>query len=129
MRGEGLLRKIRFPLMDGEYLATEAERLLPLDVGLHGLLLDAFKVKNAVPKRRRVDLSFLDARALVPRGKARWEDYAGERRLAAHGSVSSLAACWGYVCGGLRSGSIQVWSRSSGRSTLEQERMDKTIHV
>ena len=51
VRGEGLLRKIRFPFMDGEYLAAVAGGLLPDDVGLDGLLLDSFRLKN-VPRHK-----------------------------------------------------------------------------
>ena len=121
VRGERLLRKIRFPFMDGKYLAAVAGGLLPTDVGLDGLLLDSYRL-NTFPCHEwaQVKLRFLDASVLVQRGKVIWEKYeeGGERRLAAGQWVYSVAACGGYVCGGLHDDSILVWSMS----TLEQGR-------
>ena len=41
LRGEGLLRKVRFPFMEGLYLANVARDALPGHAGLDALLLDA----------------------------------------------------------------------------------------
>ncbi len=65
--GEGLLRKIRFPLMDGKYLASVAGGLLSMDVGLDGLLLDSYRLNTFL--RAQVNQRFLDAQVLVPRGE------------------------------------------------------------
>ena len=132
LRGEGLLLKIRFPFMDSMYLADLASRPAVDGAGLDGLLLDSSTLRG-VPRHLWAgrQLRFLDARALAPRGRVRWEDYAaaggGERRLAAGQWVCRVAAHGGYVCGGLRDGSIRVW----GRSTLEEERtlIGHTSHV
>ena len=132
LRGEGLLLKIRFPFMDSMYLADLASRPAVDGAGLDGLLLDSSTLRG-VPRHLWAgrQLRFLDARALAPRGRVRWEDYAaaggGERRLAAGQWVCRVAAHGGYVCGGLRDGSIRVW----GRSTLEKERtlIGHTSHV
>ena len=128
VRGEELLRKIRFPFMDGEYLATVRGRTAlegrrSEDVGLYELLDDSVFLRS-IPRRNwaHANLRSLDARVLVPRARPqlRWEDCAGggDRRLAAGRPVPSVAADGDYVCGGLDDGSIQVWSRS----TLQQER-------
>ena len=125
MRGSGLLRKVRFPFMDGRYLADVSSEPGVEDVGLEGLLLEAGTLKSEPREawgRRR--LRYLDARVLVPRDSlslsVRLEEYEGgrERRVMAGHTVGSVAAHDGYVCGGLDDGSIRVWSRS----TLEQER-------
>ncbi len=120
VRGEDLLRKIRFPFMEGLYLATVARGLLPEDFGLEGLVNDSCILKG-VPRHlwAGVNVKFLDAKVLVPRGKGRWEDYIGatERRLVAGEHVYSVAAHGGYACGGLESGSIRVWCRP----TLEEK--------
>ena len=120
VRGSGLLRKVRFPFMDGKYLADVSSEPGVEDVGLEGLLLDALVLKSEPREawgRRR--LRYLDRRVLVPRGSVRWEEYVGggERRLAAGLPVHCVAAHGAYVCGGLEDGSIRVWSRS----TLEQD--------
>ena len=121
VRGSELLRKVRFPFMHARYLAHISSEPGVEDVGLDGLLLDAGMLKSEPREawgRRR--LRYLDARALVPRGRVRWEEYkgGGERRLAANHAVLTVAVHGGYACGGLWDGSIWVWSRS----TLEQER-------
>ena len=110
-RGSGLLRKVRFPFMDGRYLADVSGELGLEDVGLDGLLLDVgilqSEPREGWGKRR---LRFLDARVLVPRGRMRWEEYegGGELRLAAGQRVHSVAAHGGYVCGGLEIGRAHV---------------------
>jgi hypothetical protein len=124
MRGEGLLRKIRFPFMSGAFLAGEARGILPESAGLEVLVLEAGLLKHRAPHLwGGMELSYLDAKVLVPRrGRGvNWAEYAGggERRLAAgqwayYVSVHSR----GFVCGGLHDGSIRVWNRA----TLEVER-------
>ena len=41
LRGEGLLRKIRFPFMSADFLVREARDLLPESAGLEVLVLEA----------------------------------------------------------------------------------------
>ena len=68
MRGEGLLRKIRFPFMSGDFLVLEARGLLPESAGLELLVLEAGLLKHrAANLWRENDLRYLDAKVLVPR--------------------------------------------------------------
>jgi hypothetical protein len=122
-RDAGLLRKVRFPYMGGEYLAdlwSEAGQEL---AGLDGLLSDALALKSK-PRSLwgTMKLRHLDARMLVARRGfgVRWEEYVGggERRLEAGQEVYSVAADEEYVYAGLEDGSIRAWSRS----TLEEVR-------
>jgi hypothetical protein len=124
MRGEGLLRKIRFPFMSSLFLADEARGMLPASSGLEGLVLESGFLKGmAADLWAGRNLRYLDAAALVPRRErgVDWAEYAGggETRLA----VDQVARCAsahgsGFVCGGLEDGSIRVWNRA----TLEAER-------
>ena len=97
VRGEGLLRKIRFPSMALEYLAIGAGLLLE-DVGLNGLLYDSLRLKVLKFSLWPTVTHSLDARVLVPRARrqVRWEDYlgGGERRLAAGQVVYRLFLFW-----------------------------------
>ena len=118
-RGSGLLGKVRFPLMEGAYLA---DLLREAGGELTGLVREALGLQS-VPRDEwdRQRLRHLDGKALVGRrGGVKWEEYVGggERRLAAGQYMQSLAVDGGHVCGGLDVGRIGVWSRSS----LEQER-------
>ncbi len=125
MRGEGLLRKIRFPFMSGVFLADEARGMLPGSAGLEVLVLEAGLLKHRAPHLwAGMELSYLDAKVLVPRrGRGvNWAEYAGggERRLAAGQWAYSVSVhSRGFVCGGLHDGSIRVWNRA----TLEVERI------
>jgi hypothetical protein len=118
VRGVGLLRKVRFPYMQGEYLADLSSEDGPELVGLDGLLIDALAVKIK-PRRQwgTMRLRRLDARALVARRGygVRWEEYVGggERRLKAGRMVYSVTADDEYVYAGREDGSIRVWSRST----------------
>ena len=124
MRGEGLLRKIRFPFMSALFLMDQAREMLPECTGLEGLVLESSSLKNvssSLWSGRK--LRYLDADVLVPRRGwgVKWAEYAGggERRLAAGewaGAVSAHGR--GFVYGGLKDGSIRVWNRA----TLEVER-------
>ena len=66
MRGEGLLRKIRFPFMSGEFLADEAREMLLESSGLEGLVLESGLLKNiAASLWAGRKLRYLDAAVLV----------------------------------------------------------------
>jgi hypothetical protein len=124
IRGEGLLRKIRFPFMSALFLLDEAKALLSDNSGLEGLILEAAVIAN-LPFYLWAgrELRYLDAAVLVPRrGRGvNWAENAGggERRLAAGQWAYSVSAHGrGFVCGGLHEGSIRVWNRA----TLEVER-------
>jgi WD40 repeat protein len=124
IRGEGLLRKIRFPFMSAFFLLDEARGMLPENSGLEGLALEAGVIAN-MPSNLWAgrELRHLDAAVLVPRrGRGvNWAEYAGggERRLAAGQWAYCVSAHGrGLMCGGLHDGSIRVWNRA----TLEVER-------
>jgi WD40 repeat protein len=124
IRGESLLRKIRFPFMSTEFLADVARGTLPDSTGLEGLVLESEFLKSMAANLWAGQvLRYLDAAVLVPRRRmsVNWADYAGggKRRLAAGQSACSVSAHGkGFVCGGLLDGSIWVWNRA----TLEVER-------
>jgi WD40 repeat protein len=110
--------------MSGPFL-IEAREMLPESTGLEGLILDSFFLKQvSFNLWAQQELRHLDAAALVPRRErgVNWAEYAGGggRRLAAgqHGAYSVTAHGKGFVCGGLKDGSIRVWNRA----TLEVER-------
>jgi hypothetical protein len=110
IRGEGLLRKIRFPFMSAEFLACEARSMLPKNTGLEALVLESILLKSidAYPWAH-VELEYLDAAVLVPRRGTcggmgvNWAEYAGggESRRSTHGN--------GFVSRRLRDGSICQW--------------------
>jgi hypothetical protein len=124
IRGEGLLRKIRFPFMSADFLAYKARAMLPEITVLEGLVLESGLLKSiAAYNWARVALRYLDAAVLVPRhgSGVKWAEYVGvgERRIAVDQKAYSVAAHGkGFVCGGLHDGSIRVWNRA----TLEVER-------
>jgi hypothetical protein len=117
---EGLLRKVRFPLMSGRFLAAEARQLLPESAGLEGLVLEAGLLRNipadlwAGTARRH-----LAAGALAPR-RDRGADWArcggggggGLRLAAGQWAYSVCPHGGGFVCGGLHDGTIRVWGRA-----------------
>jgi hypothetical protein len=125
-RGEGLLRKIRFPSMPAEFLADEARGMLPESEQLEGLVLESGLLKSMAASLwagKARTLRHLDPAVLAPRLRrgVDWAEYAGGggRRLAAGQWAFSVAAHGrGFVCGGLQDGSIRVWNRA----TLEVER-------
>ena len=123
LRGTGLLRKVRFPFMEGDFLEDLSRQPHPECAELNGLLLDAVAL-SGMPRDDwdGQKLSHLDARVLVPRRATglRWEDYVGggERRLDAGQEAYSVEADGRHVCAGLHDGKIAVWNRS----TLELER-------
>ena len=123
IRGEGLLRKIRFPFMSAKFLADKARVMLPECTGLEGLVLEAGLLKSVPIDLWSGEVKYLDAKVLVPRRErgVNWAEYAGggERRLAAGQFAYSVSVHdRGFVCGGLHDGSIRVWNRA----TLEVER-------
>jgi WD40 repeat protein len=125
LRGEGLLRKIRFPFMSAEFAADEATRILPESTGLERLVLEAALLKrtpNCLDPWASLDLKSLESKVLVPRRRrgVTWADFehGEERRLEAGRTVYSVSVHGrGFVCGGLSDGSIRVWNRA----TLEVE--------
>ena len=125
LRGEHLLRKVRFPLMNREYLSGRVTELLP-DVVCLGPIL-SMATRTAAPEVAAetisIDLKSLDAKAFVPRCSQRevaWSRYAdgGETRIPALSDTFSLSVWNGFVCCGLWNGSISVWNTS----TLKEER-------
>ncbi len=124
LRGENLLRKVRFPLMAREYLNEHVEKLLP-DVMSLGPVLN-MATQRASPdvsaEVKQFDFHALDTKAFVPRCSQRevhWTSYAdgGETRIPALSDTFSLAVWNGFVCCGLWNGCISVWNTS----TLKEE--------
>jgi hypothetical protein len=121
IRGEGLLNKIRFPFTSGVFLANEARSLLPESARLELLVLESGLLKGSGKPPilwAGTDLKYLDSAVLMPRrgSGVDWADYSdgGERTLAAGKKFYSLAVHEkGFVCGGLRDGSIRVWNRAT----------------
>jgi hypothetical protein len=125
LRGRGLLSKIRFCVMDAEYLSVGVHRLLPAEHAdwIDGLVLEVFRIKCAGRQRELVGARLLGEEAHVrrPRPGVRWERYGagGERRLQGHtDAVWAVAKCEGRMCSGSGDGSIRVW----GGASLEHER-------
>jgi hypothetical protein len=125
VRGAGLLRKVRFPYMNGDFLASLMAKASTELVGLDTLVLEARALQKQ-PRRtwRTLQLQHLDPKTLVARKGSGvwWEDYieGGERKddvvlLKARKTVCSVIANEKYMCGGLLDGSINVWSRSTFR--------------
>ncbi len=119
IRGEGLLRKIRFPFMSSEFLAAEARGMLPDSTVFEGLVSETGLLKSMAANLWAGQvLRYLDAAVLVPRrGRGvSWTEYAGggERRLAAGQWVYYVAAHGkGFICGGLHDGSIERTGRDA----------------
>ncbi len=123
IRGEGLLRKIRFPFMSAEFLLGDMRGMHPESAGLEGLVLESCSLKAMASHLwQKIGLRYLDVKVLVPRhGRGvDWADHAGGGvRLAAGLRAYSVSVHGkGLVCVGLLDGSIQVWNRA----TLEVER-------
>ena len=128
LRGRGLLSRIRFPLMDGKFLALNMFDVFPenhLD-WIEGLVSEATRIKLiSAAERASVRFRLLGDKALVPRARCgvQWGRYAGggERRLDGHtaDAVSAVAECQGQMFSGSYGGSIRSWNRT----TLAAERV------
>jgi hypothetical protein len=131
VRGLGLLRKVRFPLMEEGYLAGLSREECGKLAGLMELVEEAVGLQSVGREEwGRQRLRHLDDRSVVERCRlgVRWEEYVGgggeeyvgggERRLDVDRGVYSVAAYGVFVCGGLEDGRIQVWNSL----TLEQDR-------
>ncbi len=93
LRGEDLLRKVRFPFMPAVFLADEARMMLPDCAGLEVLVLEAGLLKGMPPHLwPGRELSYLDSRVLAPRrGMAvHWGGHAGG------GAVGLAPGPWAY---------------------------------
>jgi hypothetical protein len=125
LRGRGLLSKIRYCVLDTEYLAADAHRLLPAEHAdwIDGHLHEALRVKAGGGQRELIGSSLLGGESDVRRAwpGVRWERYwaGSERRLQYHElAVCALAECEGRMCSGSSDGSILVM----GGATLVHER-------
>ena len=126
-RGRGLVRKIRFPLMEEGYLRTRAAGMAPAEEAewMEGVVGEALRAKAARGDGEGFELGLLGPKALDDRVGlgVDWERYAdgGERRLKGHTSnVSALAEVGGRVCSGSWDGSIRVWSMVGEATTCER---------
>jgi hypothetical protein len=142
LRGRGLLSKIRFCVMDAEYLSLGVHRLLPAEYAdwIDVLVLEALRLKGDCRQLERdselAEARLLGAKAHVPRPRPRvqWERYCagGERRLQGlTGEVAALAECDGRMCSGLGDGSIRVWIGSNlehERTLRDEEDAEDRVH-
>ena len=131
-RDDAVLSKIRFPLMDGRYLLSEARDALPDSDRLQVLVLEALALQQAPPgRRRRTRPRFLEPNACRPRAVRNidWAEYAcggeSERRLPAAVHAFSLALGHGRANCGLIDGRVRAWRRG----TLEEEEGILTGHI
>jgi hypothetical protein len=116
VRGAGLLGKVRFPLMAGEYLAGLSLEGCGGQDGLKELAEEAVRLRRVWREERGKEPppQHLGGKSAASRrGGVRWEECVGggEQRLAADGRVFSAAVDGESVCGGLEDGTIRVWSR------------------
>ena len=122
-RGDGILQKIRFPLMEGKYLLSEARDVLPESDRLQVLVLEALALQQVPLKKwRRSRTRFLEAKARQPRSlkNIAWSEYAtdAEQRIPASVHAFSITICQNLVGCGLINGQIKLW----GRETLGHDR-------
>ena len=137
LRGESLLRRVRFPLMSRQYLSESAGEAVPEWTGcgplVDSLILEALEVLRFAPHGADDDgrsitaaaaavaaaggMRLTPTSAVVPRAGAGlpWARFAaaaggGGRRLAAGGTASAVALGDGWACVGLREGRVGVWS-------------------
>jgi hypothetical protein len=126
-QGRELLCKIRFGVMEPDYLASKAHEALPEEHRdwMDALVGEMMRARNALRTMAPVDLGRLGAKALTRRRGVGvdWGRYSGGgagRRLEGHARmVTSLAECSGRMCSGSVDGTIRVW----GMTTLEEERV------
>ena len=126
LRGRELLQKVRFGLMDQEYLESAARTLLPEEYlgWIDCLVREALDARDSLRAGGVADLQRLGAKWMVPRESAvLWKDYsacgAGLRLEGHTWPLDALAQCNARMCSGSqREGKIRVWNIT----TLEQER-------
>jgi hypothetical protein len=130
LRGRGLLSKIRYGVLDSEYLALDAHELLPSEHAdwIGGFLLEALRIRINIAGHQRGSIveRLLGEKAhhRRPLPGVQWGRYreggnSGLRRLQGHRQdVVALVECEGRMCSGSKDGSIRVW----GGTTLEHER-------
>jgi WD40 repeat protein len=111
-----LVGKIRFPLMDEEYLRSRVVGMSPADDAewMEGVVAEALRAKAAGRAGADFEFELLGPKALDHRVGlgVKWEEYAngGERRLKGHTDiVLAVAKFEGRVCSGSEDGSIRVW--------------------
>jgi hypothetical protein len=121
LRGRGLVKKIRFPLMEEWYLRSRVVGMAPAEDAewMAGVVAEALQARAALSAGSGFEPGLLGPRALENRvgSGVRWEEHAGgrERRLEGHAhEVAALAECGGRVCSGSLDGSIRVWARATG---------------
>ena len=108
VRGEGLLRNIRFPFMSTEFVLREARGMLPECAVLEGLVLESALLGMASHLWQERDLRYLHAKVLVPRcGRGvDWAEYAGrgEGSQQASGRTLCVLTAGARCAGGFMTG-------------------------
>jgi hypothetical protein len=112
-RRRALVRKIRFPLMEEEYLRSWVVGMAPAEDAewMQGIVAEALEAKAAIES---FEFELLEQKALDPRLGLKWQqcEYGGGRRLEGHrDDVITLAHCEGQICSGSLDSSIRVWSK------------------
>ncbi len=120
-RGRGVVGKIRFPLMEEDYLRDRVAESVCEEhrQWMARVVLEALRAKAAWREGAVLECDLLGRKALEDRvgPSVRWEEYreGGELRLGGHrGSVRAIVACDGRMCSGSYDQSIRVWSRATG---------------
>jgi hypothetical protein len=136
-RGRGVVSKIRFALMDAEYLRDRVAESVCQEhkEWMAGVVLEALRAKAARREGAVFESELLGRKALEDRVGlgVRWEEYreGGELRLGGHDrDVWAMVACDGRMCSGSWDGSIRVWSRASGEHvrTLQADEEDDVLY-
>jgi hypothetical protein len=121
MRGRGVVGRIRFPLMEEEYLRDRVAESVCEEhqEWMARVVLEALRAKAARREGAVLECELLGRKALEDRVGlgVRWEEYreGGELRLGGHlDDVNAIVACNGRMCSGACDGFIRVWSRATG---------------
>ena len=128
LRGRELLRKIRFGVMEQEYLELKAHDVLPEDHAdwIDGLVLEALRAKAAMRAKASLKLRLLGAKALTRRrgmgvewgryaggGEGRWLGGRGSssaaRSMAPSGYGTRARAGWTPPSQGINAGCLGWW--------------------
>jgi hypothetical protein len=128
IRGLEMLQLIRFPLMEARHLAVRARQILPNQMHLEALVLEAMAVKSLVQQdRANFTFRYLLPKSLQPRAKRSvdWGRYLQGRDVKRIGGATgtTIHALWlvdGLVCCGCEGGTIDVYK-------LTTESLEKTL--
>jgi WD40 repeat protein len=121
VRGLELLQYIRFPLMDAKHLALRARQILPNQILLESLVLEAMAVKSLSQQDRSAfSFRYLLPGSLQPRAKRSvdWSRYAegcAVKKITGTSGTTIYALCLveAFVCCGCDGGTIDVFNKET----------------